>query len=181
MRRTMSPRPDLEFLSTGLLPAKPLIHSVTLAELHEYFVERFPQSQTRERLYDNLMRYLKILNMFVGLYGVIINGSYVTDKVDPRDIDISPLIVGAIFEKSPREYQEAVNLLIDPGTRIVQLLWCHPLYVPFIYPVGHKRRKRNDDILEASKAFWYRARGGMEKGILYLRLGTEKDWRHTNG
>ena len=179
MASRMNGRTDLEFLLTGLLPATPLIHPVTLAELHGYFVERFQQSQTRARLYDNFVRYLKLLNVFVGLYGVIINGSYVTNKADPRDIDISPLVVGSVFEKLPREYQEAVNLLIDPSTRIVQLLRCHPLYVPFIYPAGHKRRKRNDEVLQESKAFWSRARSGLQKGIVYLRL--DEDWRHSNG
>lgn len=98
MKQTMNRRPDLEFLSTGVLPARPLIHPVTLAELHEYFVERFPQSQTRERLYDNLIHYLKLLNVFVELRGALINGSSSVHKGEPSLTALGVLFIRACIE-----------------------------------------------------------------------------------
>ena len=169
----MNHRPDLEFLSTGLLPARPLIHPVTLAELHEYFVERFPQSQTRARLYNNLMRYLKILNVFVGLHGVLVNGSYVTAKVNPRDIDISPVIDGMAFKALSLDHQKAVEHLIDHNSGLPQILRCHSFYTVFVYPEGHRLRRENNTTFQNGKAFWSRAKGGKEKGFLFLNLKTK--------
>lgn len=167
----MGNRADLEFLSTGLLSTTPLVHQVTLEELREYFVERFPGSQTRERLYDNFVHYLRLLAVFVELRGVIINGSFVTSKPKPRDIDISPVIDGTAFDGLPQDYQKAVKCLIDRNTQLPRLLHCHPLYVPFVYFEG--RSFRMDGTFMDGVRFWSRAKGGQRKGLLFLRLKRE--------
>ena len=169
----MGNREDLQFLETGLLSTTPLVRQVTLAELREYFVERFPGSETRARLYDNFVHYLKLLAVFVELRGVIVNGSFVTSKSDPRDIDISPVINGVMFDRLPQEQQEAGECLIDPNSQLPRLLRCHPLYVPFIYPESGGRSFKRDTTFTDGVRFWSRARGGQRKGLLFLWLKRE--------
>ena len=172
----MGNRADLQFLATGLLSTTPLAHQVTLEELREYFVERFPGSQTRGQLYDNFVHYLRLLAVFVELRGVIVNGSFVTSKLEPRDIDISPVIDGTAFDGLPKEQQDTVLFLADHNTRFAQLLRCHPCYTTYLYPEGHPRRAKNDSAFMKAVNFFARARGGYQKGFLYLRL-TSRDWR----
>ena len=105
--------------------------------------------------------------------GVLINGSYVTSKVDPRDIDISPVIDGTDFGVLPLDHQDAVEHLIDHNSRLPQILRCHPFYTVFVYPKGHRLRRVNNETLRNGKAFWSRAKGGREKGFLFLKLETE--------
>lgn len=168
----MGTRADLQFLATGLLSTTPLAHQVTLEELREYFVERFPGSETRARLFDNFVHYLKLLAVFVELRGVLVNGSFVTSKLDPRDIDISPVIDGVAFDKLPKEQQEAVECLIDHNSQLPRLLSCHPLYVPFIYPESGGRFRRDTTFMDGVR-FWSRAKGGQRKGLLFLWLKRE--------
>jgi hypothetical protein len=173
----MGNRPDLQFLATGLLSTTPLVRQVTLAELREYFVERFPGSETRARLYDNFVHYLKLLAVFVELRGVIVNGSFVTSKPDPRDIDISPVIDGIAFDKLPRDQQDTVFFLADHNTRVAQLLRCHTVHTVFYYPQGHNSRLKTEQVFEKSKKLWSRARGGRQKGFLYLQTDKTMGWR----
>lgn len=75
--------PDLN--AGGLLP--PGCHECTLEELKEVF-GRFNKTDRRPRLYRDLERYLgEVRAARVGRY-LIVNGSFVTGKPDPNDIDV---------------------------------------------------------------------------------------------
>jgi hypothetical protein len=75
--------PDLT--DNGLLPVG--LHECTLEELREAF-GRFNRSDRRPRLFRNLERYCdEVSAAGVGRY-LVVNGSFVTAKPDPNDIDV---------------------------------------------------------------------------------------------
>ena len=83
----MTKSTKLKLNESGLLD--PGIHKPTLHEFREAFVENFPDSETREALYDGYLRFSQkcIDDLFVKKHWI--DGSYVTKKDNPEDIDIA--------------------------------------------------------------------------------------------
>jgi predicted nucleotidyltransferase len=77
------PIPDLD--QEGLLP--PGIHEVTVEEIHERF-GRFRKSDRRASLFGKLRDFLAEIRSTGLLAAVIVNGSFVTGKDEPSDIDV---------------------------------------------------------------------------------------------
>jgi hypothetical protein len=69
----------------GLLP--PGTHDCTLAEVEERFGQ-FQQSDRRCRLFARLVRFLREVAKVEFAVAVVIDGSFVTAKDDPNDIDL---------------------------------------------------------------------------------------------
>lgn len=68
----------------------PGMHSMTLSELHEVVVEdtRFRISKTRTMLMKNLWTLCACLDR-CGITGELrVDGSFLTEKIDPRDTDV---------------------------------------------------------------------------------------------
>ena len=81
---TFCPVPDFD--ENGLLPKG--IYDCDLKVLECRFVESFPSSSTRLTVYKCFVQWWMVANMIVPAATEWIDGSYVTAKVDPRDIDI---------------------------------------------------------------------------------------------
>lgn len=74
-----------ELTGDGLLPVG--LHECTLEELREAF-GHFNQSDRRPRLFRDLERYIgEVAAAQIGRY-LVVNGSFVTAKPDPNDIDV---------------------------------------------------------------------------------------------
>ena len=87
----------------GLLP--PGIHQSTLEELRGRFA-RFQQSDRRPQLWAGFEQFVREAKA-CGLASVIlVNGSFVTSKPDPNDIDVILVVSGHDFARdlSPAEY-----------------------------------------------------------------------------
>lgn len=69
----------------GLLP--PGIHDCSLRELGERF-GTFHSTDRRPRLYEKLQEYLIQVRSTGLVVAIIVNGSFVTSKPDPGDIDL---------------------------------------------------------------------------------------------
>lgn len=75
-----------EFNESGLLPQG--CHEITLEEIKKYFVDNFPESTTRQSRFDCFMRFYKdLLKNVKSCIRLLIDGSFVENKVDPYDID----------------------------------------------------------------------------------------------
>lgn len=70
----------------GALPAG--IHQCTINEFRETFVDGFPTTQRRNELFIQLMSFLSDLVKIDCFPEAFVDGSYVTNKVNPNDIDI---------------------------------------------------------------------------------------------
>jgi hypothetical protein len=91
---------NLSLTTNGILPTG--IHPCTPETILELFVINFPHSQTRRRLFRQWEIYNQRLKQQVGneLLAQWINGSFVTDKVNPADIDCVTFIPYESYKQS---------------------------------------------------------------------------------
>jgi hypothetical protein len=84
-------------------------HMLTLAQLRELCVGPFSLSRTRASLMDNLERICDKL-LEAGVIGELwVDGSFLTNKIDPSDIDIVLRAESAFFEGASKLTQEAMR------------------------------------------------------------------------
>ncbi|MCQ2737437.1 MAG: hypothetical protein MJ224_02395 [archaeon] len=96
----------LKFNEKGLLP--PGCHEITLPEIKSIFVDGFPDSRTRQSRYECFLKmYKELLFNVKSCIRILIDGSFVTDKLNPYDVDFSIVI------DSSRLSDEEYNYLND--------------------------------------------------------------------
>jgi hypothetical protein len=72
--------------------------TVDLETLQHYFVDNFPNSTTRKVLFDNYLRYVDAFaREITPHFTQWINGSFVTQKENPKDIDFVTFIAADIY------------------------------------------------------------------------------------
>ncbi len=82
----------------NLTPYK--IIEVDLATFEAYFVTAFPNSKTRKRLFENYLRYIyRFQDEVFPFFEQWINGSFVTQKENPKDIDLVTFLDYSVYEK----------------------------------------------------------------------------------
>jgi len=118
--------------------------SCTLAELKINFVDNF-NSKTRLEIFNNYVEYSKNLKELLRIKELKqwINGSFVTKKINPKDLDFVTFVDFDLFEeheealKSLTSNQEWLDIGIDA-------------YILKIYPVEHKSYA----FYQADKSYW---------------------------
>ncbi len=93
------PNTKLSFDQFGNLTPYQAIE-VNLATLESYFVTAFPKSTTRKRLFENYLRYIyRFQDEVFPFFEQYINGSFVTKKENPKDIDIVTFLDFEVYQK----------------------------------------------------------------------------------
>jgi hypothetical protein len=90
-----------EFNEDGYLP--PGIHRAPLEEI----AARFGQESELRQVQMESLRWLVDLAQRAGVQRIVVNGSFVTDKLEPNDVDCV-LLIGADF---PRDAEAETELL----------------------------------------------------------------------
>src|SRR5438876_188058 len=90
-----------DFNDEGYLP--PGLYPASLKEI----IERFGQESEIRRVQSQSLEWLVELAMQAGVLRIAVNGSFVTDKYEPNDVDCA-LLVGADY---PRNVKAATDLL----------------------------------------------------------------------
>ena len=90
----------MEFDSQGnLFPYK--VIEIDLEEFEKLFITNFPNSESRNRLFQNYLAYIqKIKNEIDSTFYQWIDGSFVTSKLNPNDIDLVTFLNFEIYENS---------------------------------------------------------------------------------
>lgn len=70
----------------GLL--EPGLHDVTVDDIQDCFVKQFGTSQRRKDIFESLVVFLENLMENYRIYEVWVDGSFVTSKINPNDVDI---------------------------------------------------------------------------------------------
>ena len=82
----------------NLTPYK--VIEVDLTTFEAYFVTAFPNSTTRKRLFENYLRYIyRFQDEVFPFFEQWINGSFVTQKENPKDIDMVTFLDYEVYEK----------------------------------------------------------------------------------
>jgi hypothetical protein len=92
----------LQFDKNGyLIPNEP--HQTTLDEFQQVFVDSFPESETRKRLFDNYLDWIFDFQRDISPnFTQWINGSFVTQKLNPKDIDFVTFLEWGDFENKEK-------------------------------------------------------------------------------
>jgi hypothetical protein len=76
-----------------------VVHETTLDEMRQVFVDAFPESETRKRLFDNYLDWIFDFQRDVFPYFTQwIDGSFVTQKLNPKDIDFVTFLDWKVYE-----------------------------------------------------------------------------------
>ena len=74
------------FNENGMLPAG--LHDYSAEQIFDELVEGFPASQSRLSIFKSLIEFCKNTNEMTDPCEIWLDGSYVTQKINPNDIDI---------------------------------------------------------------------------------------------
>jgi hypothetical protein len=99
------PIPDMS--DDGLLP--PGGHPATLDEVYERFVAPYHKSQRRKLIYDMWLHHRGALAHLIPIDEQWVDGSFVTNILEPGDIDVVSVLDGPAYDA----LSEPVQLLAD--------------------------------------------------------------------
>ena len=90
-------------------PIFPLgFHHLMMTDLELVCVEMFPLSRTRSDIMEGFRTFVQNLVDW-GVRGELwVDGSFLTEKIDPKDIDVVLRCDGSVFDKADGAYRKAV-------------------------------------------------------------------------
>lgn len=139
---------------------------MTMSELRGLCADPFALSKTRLALTDGLETVMTMLNG-AGVIGELwVDGSYVTDKIDPNDVDVVLRYRAEHYEMGPQVQRTAIDSL---GGSLRDTLGCDA-YSFATWDQGHENYRTG----EIMYAYWMRQwsfdRDNNVKGIAVIEL-----------
>lgn len=89
---------------------------MTLPQVKAAFVDAFPGNATRERLYRSLEEYIQRLLVADICCEIWLDGSFLTEKQHPDDIDVAMVLDADVAEALSPEQKDLVDSANDAGT-----------------------------------------------------------------
>jgi hypothetical protein len=143
------------------------LHEVNLAELRALCVEssRLQGSARRDQIMASLERAVQVLNANNIPGELWIDGSFLTEKPDPEDVDTSLRLSGEFYDQAtPRQRQ-----ILKWFTEIAAAENIDG-YLHLEWPAGHPHHAIGVENCEYWKKQWGTSRAGVAKGIAVLKL-----------
>ena len=154
---------------TPLLPSG--FHSVTVEGLKALCVEGFPASTHRSDIFDKLHSVIQRLNEYEIPGELWVDGSFLTEKMDPGDVDLL-LVLGSEFVETRATPDQKETLKWSSSSELKGSHSCDA-YLHIEYPKEHPLY--NDG--QWMRAYWIRQYGFSRdtdmKGIAVITLGTQ--------
>lgn len=123
----------MAFNAHGYLDAG--LHKMDIGTVEDEFVVPFPHSTTRKTIIDGYKKHSIDLLALISKYVNFIDGSFVTNKNDPGDIDLVCFIDGDMLDALPLPTQAQVRALLSgPVTKASHS--CDAYFCP-TYPETH--------------------------------------------
>ncbi len=142
-------------------------HTMTLEAIQKLCVLPFDTSPTREALMRSLEAFVSALRQHVVACEIWIDGSFLSQKVDPEDIDLALIVQGEVYDSLPGVTQAAIDAMED-GERFRPNLHVFPIVTR---PMGHPNFSLIEGAVRDWAQWWCVARGGWLKGMPVIRLG----------
>ncbi|MDA9415715.1 hypothetical protein XH81_12805 [Bradyrhizobium sp. CCBAU 25360] len=144
------------------------LHVFDKEEFEALFVTSFPHSPTRKWIFDGYKQHCKEIVDLVGACEQFLDGSFVTSKNDPGDVDLVMFIDATVVDALPHEKQQALmQLVAGPDTKAKYL--CDAYFCP-VYPDGHPM----SEPARAKRKYWMGEfgydRSDVPKGIVHVRF-----------
>ena len=137
---------------------------MSIEDVKALCVTNFPTSRSRPAIMEGLEKALRLLHDHNISAEVWLDGSFMTKKIDPADVDIILSINGEIFEKGSEKIKSVVMLFND--TSDLKSFFCHS-YILIMYPNSNDATLRDGSTEDHN--YWLElfgtSRGNDEKGI----------------
>ena len=142
-------------------------HTFTLENIEQVCVDPFPLSTSRLTIMQGLRTFVQRLHED-GVEGQLwIDGSFLTEKIDPKDVDVLLLYDGVAYNAGSKVARDRVDWVIANQKHTLS---CDS-YVLMEYPKGHSLHTEG----EWWYAYWHRqwgfSRDDDPKAIVVLELG----------
>lgn len=160
---------ELNFDIRGNLHPYEIIQ-VSFKDFKKVFVDSFESDSTRQRLFEKYLVYLNDLQQILGAdFFQWIDGSFVSTKYNPKDIDLLTVIHYQDYEKNIKEIEKAFS------GQNARKLYEVDAYVMGNYPQGHtKYRFTQSDLLYWRSLFGTtrvsRSRRQFRKGFVQINF-----------
>jgi hypothetical protein len=141
-------------------------HDINLSDLRQLCVNHFPLSKTRSHIMAGLEKIIKKLKIN-GIKGEVwINGSFVTEKINPEDVDLVLRVSADFYDNATQKQRDTVDWL---SSNLKNTYFCDT-YFFMEWPEGHPNYWHGH--------LWYNywmkqfgfSRGNEMKGIPVLSL-----------
>ena len=141
-------------------------HVMSLESLADLCVAPFETSPTRAKLMASLSAFVAALRTHVVTCDLWVDGSFISAKVDPEDIDLTLLVEGEVFDRLHPNVQAIIEAM-DGGEMMQPDLHVFPVVTR---PMGHPAHVPGEAMVSAHAQWWCVARGKWLKGIPIIRL-----------
>jgi len=154
-----------EFLP--LLPAG--LHSMSLRDIERLCVDdvRFTHSSTRSSLFRAISDVVFECDQLEIPGSVWINGSFLTEKLDPADADLCLRIRNEVYDYGSREQVACIDWITSSALYLSQRV---DGYLLVEYPFNHANFAIGVENLSYWKKQFGKSRLGVEKGIAVVEL-----------
>ena len=143
-------------------------HKVTAADFKATFVDAFPNSATRAPLHQRWLRHRAAILSHVPVVSQWIDGSFVTDKENPGDIDLVTVMQASDFDALSSVAQSLLDSLLHG--KATKAAWGMDSYAVFLVPVGHAAETAVQKAAERWHHEWSRVRGQPSATKGYLEV-----------
>jgi len=150
--------------SSTLAPGR---HLATADEILDALVDAFPNSTSRVPIYAQWQTLLEAIERMIKVEEQWIDGSFVTKKENPGDIDLVSHVDGPTLEQlGPVDQMLLHGVLAGHQSRDLHL--CDSFFIA-IYPEGHPARPIYEQALSIWESIFGTDRGGDPKGFVELQ------------
>lgn len=153
-----------DFTAQGLLPSG--VHDATVDDVHESLVAAFDGSVSREPIFRWWREHRAALDFICPVAEQWVDGSFVTAKPDPADIDIVTVFDGEDVDALPVFKQVLLRYLLNGAD--TKNPWLCDSYVIVRYPEGDVRFQQTQDSTSYWTGWFGHTSDGVEKG--YVRV-----------
>jgi len=143
-------------------------HEATVVEIEQLLVDDFPSSHNRRPLFESWRNVIAAMQRVIPIQAQWLDGSFVTTKEEPADIDIVTHFDGESLEGLDPVDQTLLRGLV--GNAASQALHGCDSYVIAAYPAGHAARPAYEAALSYWDGWFGRARDGKPKGYVEVVL-----------
>ena len=91
---------------------EPGFHNMTLADLRAMCVAAFPLSKNRSKIMDGVDKFVEMLRAEGVVGDLWIDGSFMTQKLDPEDVDVVLSVHSSFYEKGTESQQTLLDLVL---------------------------------------------------------------------
>ena len=159
---------------------QPYVFQMGPVDFYRQYIKAYPESESRRTILRGFRHYLRDLDKLGALVAVIVDGSFVTKKPNPGDIDISLFYdVESVNSMKPEEYTLLNNLSNDSilcQEANKRKYHTHPYHC---VPIWHKPTEELTDIskdfTEKALSFWSGSRDNKTtKGVIIIVFRREE-------